>query len=414
MGQLCDITIVSRQRRAPRNAVAPDCRHYRGDRPCEQNALCTGCAHYAPHRNRLCVIKLGALGDVIRTLCILPALRERYPDAHVTWVSSPAGCRMIGNHPLIDRVLAFDAMNAMVLQQERFDLVVSLDKEPAPCALAVTLWAQDRVGVGLSAFGTPVPLNAAAEAYFNLGLCDELKFHRNRKSYPALIHEAIGLPYDGQRYELPVDPASIERVRGRLIDAGWRADRPTLGINVGAGATFANKMWPWRKTVDLIRALRADHDELQIALLGGPDEREATSLIKDEASIRAMGPNVIDTGTDHDERSFVALVDHCDTLFSGDTMAMHVAIARGVPVVALFGPTCEQEIDLFGRGEKLVARVPCGPCYKRHCDQSDACVGAVSVEEARDAIERTLPRCRPALVGAGESRRTHDAVRQAA
>ena len=77
-------------------------------------------------------------------------------------------------------------------QQERFDLVVSLDKEAPPCALAQSLTAARRIGVGLSPHGTPIPLNPEAEHYVCLGLSDELKFHRNRKSYPRLVYEALG------------------------------------------------------------------------------------------------------------------------------------------------------------------------------------------------------------------------------
>jgi heptosyltransferase-2 len=107
---------------------------------------------------------------------------------------------------------------------------------------------------------------------------------------------------------------------------------------------------------------------------------------------RAIAGDVIDGGTDHDGQTFIAVVDQCDMLFSGDTMAMHVAIARGKHVVVLFGPTCEQEIDVFGRGEKLIADVACAPCYKRVCDHDDACIDAVSVQSAADAVSRVLRR----------------------
>jgi ADP-heptose:LPS heptosyltransferase len=58
---------------------------------------------------------LAALGDVIRTLCILPELRRLYPAAHITWVSQANGCRMLAGHAMIDRVLPFDALTSLVL-----------------------------------------------------------------------------------------------------------------------------------------------------------------------------------------------------------------------------------------------------------------------------------------------------------
>jgi len=195
----------------PTTSIAPDCRHYRGDKPCFRNQLCTGCKDYAPYAQRICIIKLGALGDVIRTLCILPELRRRHPDAHITWVSKPAGCRMIEAHPDIDRTLVFDPIAAMQLSQESFDVVICLDKEPQPCGLASAMFAKRKLGIGLSDFGTPAPMNDEAQSYFELGLSDELKFEKNRKSYPRLVYEALGWNYAGQRYELPVDESLADR-----------------------------------------------------------------------------------------------------------------------------------------------------------------------------------------------------------
>lgn len=367
---------------------ASDCRHYRGDKPCHVGKLCGQCDSYEAFSQRICIIKLGALGDVIRTLCILPALRERYPQAHITWVSKPNGCRMIQAHEAIDRVLEFDALNVMQLQQEQFDLVINLDKEPQPCALAMSLTAGSRLGIGLSAEGKPVPFNREAEHYFALGLNDRLKFEKNRKSYQQLVYEALGWEYCGQRYELPVTEQAAKQAKDWLNhQRGFDAERRTLGINVGAGRVFANKIWPVERTVDIISELLDRETDIQILLLGGPDERETIEEILFSLSRHPLREQVIHGGCEHDEPTFVAVVDQCDMLLTGDTMAMHVAIARHKPVVAFFGPTCEQEIDLYSQGEKLIAKVDCGPCYRRQCHQHDQCVWQISTN---DIVEATL------------------------
>ena len=374
----------------PGTDIADDCRHYLGDRPCKANRLCRGCESYAPLAHRICIIKLGALGDVIRTLCILPSLHERYGDAHITWVSKANGCRMIAGHPQIDRVLEFDALTAMTLAAERFDVVINLDKEPQPCGLAAALFARTKLGVIAGPSGRPVPANAEAAGYFKLGLSDELKFHCNSKGYPQLVHEALGLPWTGHRYELTPDADDATRVRAELRARGWRDGEITLGVNVGAATTFANKMWPADRIAATLRALRRRGATAQVMLLGGPAERETIAAVRSELARSGDDAGVIDAGTEHSEQAFVAVVDACDVVLAGDTMAMHVAIALGKHVVAFFGPTCEQEIDLFGRGEKLIAATPCSPCYKRICDHDDACLAAVSAAQAVDALLRAL------------------------
>ncbi len=373
--------------------IAPDCRHYRGDKPCIHNRLCNGCQNYDPFAHRVCIIKLGALGDVIRTLCILPELRRRHAEAHITWVSLPAGCRMIQGHPLIDRVLTFDPMTALMLTQENFDTVICLDKEPQPCALAMSLFAKRKLGVGLSPQGTPIPLNTEAEPYFNLGLSDELKFRVNQQSYPKLVHEALGLTWRGDRYTLPVHGSLRDRARLLLVNRGWQPGVTTLGVNVGAGDVFANKMWPAGRIVEVLTQVLDRDSTLQVLLLGGPRERGIIDQILHELSQSLPLPTmqrVIDPGCEHEEPMFAAIIEACDVLFTGDTMAMHVGVALAKHVVAYLGPTCEQEIDLYGRGEKLVARPDCAPCYKRRCDHADACINSIEPAAATAAILRNI------------------------
>ena len=88
---------------------------------------------------------------------------------------------------------------------------------------------------------------------------------------------------------------------------------------------------------------------------------------------------------------FVAVVGQCDAVITGDTLAVHVAISRRAPTVALFGPTCAQEIDLFDTGRTLVSPLDCGPCYRRTCDQTPDCMDAIGVEAI---VEAAMAVCR--------------------
>ncbi len=364
--------------------IHEDCRAYRGDRPCTHNRLCADCSHYAPIGRRVCVIKLGALGDVIRTLCILPHLRREDPNTQITWVTSPAAAEFIQAHPQIDQVMTFDAHTIAALPQQSFDLLISLDKEPGPTGLAMSIHAGQKKGIGMGPSGRPVPLNHEAARYFALGLSDDLKFRRNQSTYPQLVYEALGWAYAGQTYSLPLTGRERKEAADVLTQRGWSPHRPTVGINVGAATTFANKVWPTDRLADLAGRLRTAEPDTQVLLLGGPQEQARVE------KIAARVPGCIDAGCEHPARRFVGVIDRCDVVFCGDTLAMHLAIARQRGVVAFFGPTCEQEIDLFDLGEKLVAATPCAPCYKRHCDMADVCLHAVEVGEALASIRRVL------------------------
>jgi ADP-heptose:LPS heptosyltransferase len=142
------------------------------------------------------------------------------------------------------------------------------------------------------------------------------------------------------------------------------------------------RTWPPEQFAALVPANRQASDGWRIALLGGPDER----LVM--ADIKAQCPNAVDTGCDHSELEFAALVARCQAIVTGDTMALHVALAMDVPTIALFGPTCPQEIDLFGRGEHIVTGLSCGPCYRRSCDITPSCMDDIDVARVHTAVLR--------------------------
>jgi heptosyltransferase-2 len=75
----------------------------------------------------------------------------------------------------------------------------------------------------------------------------------------------------------------------------------------------------------------------------------------------------------------------CDTVVSGDSLGMHLAIGLRKWTVAWFGPTCEQEIDLYGRGRKILSAASCGPCWKRSCARETMCYDLVSIDQLAEA-----------------------------
>jgi heptosyltransferase-2 len=333
---------------------------------------------------RVLVLKIGALGDVLRTTPVLRALRAAGDPVHVTWVAGEDAVPLLGGHPRIDRLLVPGWETSERLATERFDLVLSIDKDPYPTALATRVAAAETRGFGRDAHGSLVPLHPSAATAYDLGLSDRLKFHENEKTYQEITFELCGLPWSGQEYDVPA--ATERRADGHAVlrAAGVSAEGgPIVGLNTGAGRVFANKAWTETAYAELARRLAAAGS--RVALLGGPDETAKNARI----AAAALGA-CVDTGTGHSLPEFAGVVSACDLVVTGDTLGMHLAIAAGVPVVVLFGSTCPQEIELYGRGEKIVPPVDCHPCYRRECDIRPSCQESISVERVLEAVQRVL------------------------
>jgi len=367
------------------NSWQLDCRYFLGDRPCKFKRTCKQCSQYSPMGKRILIIKLAAIGDVLRTTPLISGLKRKYPQSHITWVVDKEAFPLLKNNPFIDRVLSFDFSSLLPLEMETFDLVIGLEKDPAGAALASKVRARDRKGFGLGPEGNVLPFNPASEYSFFLGLSDDLKFRQNQKTYPELIFEAAELNYQRDEYLFFLAAEDIAFARTFARKVGLNEGKPVVGLNTGAGDVFANKAWTGAGFLHLIELL-GEKGEIATLLLGGPRERRQNQDI-----LRRVKGKVIDAGCDNSLGQFAALINLCEVVVTGDTTALHMAIGLKKKVVALFGPTCAQEIELYGQGKKIISPLPCVPCYRRSCDISPNCMEAIPAGEVMKAIRDFFP-----------------------
>lgn len=360
-----------------------DCRHYSGYKPCGLSEFCEDCPHYKPIGRRILIIKLAAMGDVLRTTAILPGLKKKYPDSHITWITDSSSYPMLKNNPFIDRLMMFDPESILTVSRIRYNLVINFEKEERALALMDMVQSAKKMGFAFSESFTLSVANQGSLYALQLGLHDELKFKHNRKTYQETIYEMAELPYEGEGYVLNLSEYSRrfadEAKKGFCI----KTDRICIGFNTGCGGIFETKRWTKAGFCELARLL--SNDGYQILLLGGQRECDFNHDILEKS-----GAHLIDTGCNNSLEEFLGIVSLCDLVVSSDSLAAHIALALEKEVVIFFGSTCAQEVDLFGRGEAIVTDFPCSPCYKNQCDKDPTCMEALAPQTVYDAVCRRL------------------------
>ena len=323
------------------------------------------------------IVKLGALGDVLRTTPLLTALKTKYPRSTITWVVDAPHLEALKGNPLIDRLLDSSVKTVEWLKKTSFDLAVNLDKEPEATALMEAAPAAKKMGFIRDARNVLAPADALSDYAYRLGIDDELKFRKNKKTYQEISFEQLGLRFGGEEYLFSLEGADARRAEDALKKAGIdpaRVPRPVVGLNTGSGARFAGKKLPIETYARLAEMF---HEKMgaTVFLLGGQDEVERNKLIE-----KKVACPVVVTGS-HPLKTFAAIVKTCDLIVTGDTTAMHVAIAVKTPVVAYFASTCAAEIELYGRGRKVVSEISCAPCYKKNCPIDEQCMKDMTADE---------------------------------
>ncbi|MCX7975302.1 MAG: glycosyltransferase family 9 protein [Candidatus Aminicenantes bacterium] len=362
--------------------LRPNCRFWRGDKPCQFKRLCLDCPHFQAIDFQILIIKCRAQGDVLRTTCLIPALEKRYPGSVISWVVDPESVDLLPQSRL-HRIWPFELESLLALEVQEFDLLISLDKEPGPAALATKLRSRKKFGFGLNEKGNLIIFNEASAYAWRLGVDDELKFHLNQKTYQEIIYEIAELPYERNEYVFYLEEPNKDKAKNFFTFHGLNDSHPRIGLNTGAGTKFETKQWPREYFLELIRLLQ-DKFKATIFLLGGQREREFN-----HALMKLSNRPIYNTGNDNSLLEFAGFISMMDIIVTSDTLGMHLAIALKKPVVALFGPTSPQEIDLYDRGQKLFAGLDCSPCYRQKCPDLK-CLKAITPQRVAEAVGKLL------------------------
>ncbi len=354
-----------------------DCRFFRGDIPCKPHKRfgvhCvdeTGanCVHYDPVDKQILIIKLGAIGDVIRTTPLLHRLKVEHPSAKIWWLTlTPEILPSV-----VDEPLEFSLKNVVSLRALHFDIVYNLDKDREACALAEELSATTKKGFRLNN-GVISPVDAAAEDKYLTGIFDDVS-KANTKSYPEELFEMCGFSFQGEQYILD---------RPDVSGKSWKINKrkQVVGLNIGCGGRWTSRLWEDKNWISLARGLKKRGYE--VVLLGGEQEHKKNRKLARSSGAKYFGHYPL--------QQFIALVDQCDLVVTGVTMAMHITIGLGKKIVLFNNIFNKHEFELYSLGTILEPDKPCHCFYQPTCTNSRyRCMEHLPVKRVVDACQHLL------------------------
>jgi len=366
-----------------------DCIHFPGDRPClfhkQTGVICIDCKDYEPVGFRILIIKLDAAGDVLRTTSILTGLMEKYPHAHITWVTLKDSTEIFDNNGLVDRVLSFDSTESIAhLAVEQFSLLINLDTSPKSASLASYCHSDDKLGYGLDKHGKVFCFNKEAETWFEMGAFDHIK-KRNTRTYQSLMLEICRLQPREFEIVLNLTAGELARAKDFARSHGIDQSYPVIGMNTGASPRWEQKKWTLEGYQELIGRIM-NETSYTVILYGGKHERERN---RELAGIDRK--RVIDANTEKSLRDFFSLLSLSDVIITGDTLALHAATALKKRVIAIFGPTSAAEIETYGRVRKVQSEtVECRCYYRPVCTEEINCMNTIPAEKIFNLVKEEV------------------------
>lgn len=349
-----------------------DCRYFKGHIPCLPNKLrnkvCRGCDEYTPVSKKILIIKLGAIGDVIRTTPLITRFKNLYPGCHITWVTHSPDVLPADQ---VDVILKFDFPSVYAVQNQKFDIAINLDKETEACSLLKDVQASEKYGFTWEnnhiALATP-----SAEHKLITGLFDNIS-KTNTKNYLEEIFEICHLKFEGEPYILNFNKKLA--VKWNIIQE--KADgKKVIGLNTGCGKRWQTRLWPNEYWQTLIADL--NKKGLFPVLLGGADEHEKNlELTK---STGALYPG------HYSLQEFISLTSNCDIIVTQVSMMMHIAIGLQKPLVLMNNIFNPHEFYLYNRGIIVSPATGCECYYGNTCKRERHCMQDLFPEKVLEQI----------------------------
>jgi ADP-heptose:LPS heptosyltransferase len=357
--------------------IHTDCRHYRGNVPCSfhkrTGRSCGDCDQYAPADERILIVKLDGMGDVLRTTACLEPLKRQHPRSHVTWITRTEAVPLLAGNPHVDRILAVESNYLEFVHADEFDLALGPDADSLSSTIMLIAHAREKRGFISDRRGGVVPLNAAAESWWRMGIKDDLK-RKNRRTYGEWLYDICELqPPIARPWFRPSDAAL--RAAERFFDGMPPGGGGRVCFNTGVGPRWEEKRWKQRHYAELARLMHERWPDTVIALVGGPREKEFN------AALLASNAGFTDAGTNNSIDDFAALIASCDWFLTSDSLGYHVACAVGTPTVCLVGPTSPWELDCYGTNRVLHAGLECIACYLAKCPFETTCMDALTADD---------------------------------
>jgi len=329
------------------------------------------------------IIKTGALGDVVRTSFIAQALKEKYQkeNPRIVWITDEKARYLFINNPYIAEVIS--KKNKSQLKHKHWDLVINLEEDEDNCKFVSFLKAKKIVGfVFRNNNIIPTPTTREWFDMSALGKKPENDFlkKKNKKTHRQIISEIVGIK-NWKKYEPFLRLTGDQRKFASNFIRRYNLSRNDLIIGINTGSA---DRWPkslsTEKTARLIGLL---HSRLKakILLFGGPNEIERNKEIKSKVQA-----NIIDTGCGNDLIEFPALVSICSLFITTDSLGLHISLALKRKTICLIGPTSSTELDMYGIGEKVIAKSKCLCCYKNNCKSMEE----IRLNEILDAAKKLL------------------------
>jgi heptosyltransferase-2 len=335
------------------------------------------------------VLQTSFIGDTVLTLPLLSEIKRRYPRSRLSFLCTPQGSELAQNCAAVDEIIVDDKKGAhrgisglwrqaLSLRTKAFSLALTPHKSLRSALMLYLARIPCRVGFRQS----------KGWFLFNRLVQRAGDIHDVERNLSLLGAFGIANEECGRDYALSASPSRTSPLLGELAALKNGGKRLVVGVN--PGSVWATKRWRPMGFAEVIKLIKVRWD-CEVVIFGGPDDVALAAAIEEAAR-----SNCLNYAGKFSLRDLPQALAACDLFISNDSAPMHIAVALGVPTVALFCATTPALgfYPYSGNAVVLQKDLPCRPCSShggRRCPLgTEDCIRLIRPEHVVQAVERLL------------------------
>ena len=340
-------------------------------------------------REKILVVQTSFLGDVVLTTPLLSEVKRRFPEAELAILCTAQAKSLLEGNPDLDEIIVDDKRESRRGWRGFRRTVEELRKR----GFTIALSPHKSLRTALLLFLAGIPYRIGFRQSKGWFL-----YHRRVKRDPARhdvernlsILQPFGINPEECQRDLRVEAGPRARESVERIFQSLGIERNGLIFGLNPGSVWATKRWSAQGYAELIGHLKRRYP-CKILLFGGPEDHGIIARIQE-----LSGDVGVSVAGKIDLKELPCALEWCNVFITNDSGPMHVAVARGVPVVAVFCATTPS-LGFYPYSSRAVVvekELPCRPCSShggRRCPLgTEDCIRLVKAEDVFRGVGRLL------------------------
>lgn len=340
--------------------------------------------------NKILILNLGGLGDLLLATPALRSLKERYPKSEVSLLIVPRTYELAKDLPYLSAIFLFNKRFSfpalwqnlrlfLKLRRMRFDLLLNM---------RTLVSARSAFLIRLMLLAIRPGIKAGRDTngrgkFFDIRVPETDGDSGYEMDYNNQLVEYLKAEVSDKRIDFQIRESEVKKIEQVLKSQGLSAGELLIGMHLGGNPSHR---WPIKNFIGLKKELER---RLPCKFVLTADAEE-TGLAAE--FIKADSEKIINFSGRLNLKELGALIQRCDVYITNDTAPMHIAAVMKTPLIALFGAGYLKGFDPRNISENatvLDKKIECSPCNKIVCARLK-CMEAISVEEVLAAVLAAL------------------------